>query len=224
MPEIRRRVSVVIPAHNEAPNLPAVLKPISETDWIEEIIVVDDGSKDATKNVVAEFPKTQVLINGECMGKAISLKRGLDQASGDLIIFLDGDLLGLRRDHLDSLVQPLISGEAETSLGIPTGGRLLVDLANKIAPNLSGQRAFWRNDLLGFQGWEGVGFGIEQAFKDYFRGKRLRTEYVPLRGLSQVMKEEKRGFLVGFLSRLRMYYEILRYKLNSSMKRAVNRD
>jgi len=91
-------ISIIIPAFNEEKRLPGTLKRIS--DFIKkkkfkaEIIVVDDGSTDATAAVAAKFAgaKVRVIKNGKNMGKGYSVRNGAENCSGEIILFTDADL------------------------------------------------------------------------------------------------------------------------------------
>jgi dolichyl-phosphate beta-glucosyltransferase len=92
------QISIIIPAFNEEKRLPGTLKKIS--DFIKkkrlkaEIIVVDDGSTDATAAVAAKFTGTRVRVikNGKNMGKGYSVRNGAVNCSGEIILFTDADL------------------------------------------------------------------------------------------------------------------------------------
>jgi len=91
-------VSVVIPAYNEEkrilPSLSQVIPWLAECFHDFEIIVVDDGSRDATLQVVASVncPKLRVLKNERNMGKGYSVLRGMASARMPLVLFTDSDL------------------------------------------------------------------------------------------------------------------------------------
>ena len=92
------RLSIVIPAYNEEQRLPATLSAIIQhCEWQRyryEIIVVDDGSMDATRDVVEGMKNPQVLLNPARAnkGKGYSVREGMLMAKGDWILFSDADL------------------------------------------------------------------------------------------------------------------------------------
>ena len=139
-------ISVVIPAFNEGKNIGRVLSVLETIDMIDEIIVVNDGSTDDTKEQalkhdvkLVDLPKNQ--------GKGKALKAGIDNAKGDIIVMLDADLIGLTEKHFVNLVSPVLKDEADMTIGIFSGGRKSTDFAQKVAPFLSGQRAIKRQFL-----------------------------------------------------------------------------
>jgi len=92
--------SIVIPAFNESARIPATLEAVvscvRERGWDAEVIVVNDGSTDATAAVVREFartaPEVRLLENPGNRGKGYSVRSGLLQAFGEVVMFTDADL------------------------------------------------------------------------------------------------------------------------------------
>jgi glycosyltransferase involved in cell wall biosynthesis len=94
------KYSIVIPAFNEAARIPATLEAvvarIRARGWNTEVIVVDDGSRDHTAEVVRAFaaahPEVRLIQNDRNRGKGYSVRNGLLQAQGDVVMFTDADL------------------------------------------------------------------------------------------------------------------------------------
>ncbi len=92
--------SIVIPAYNESRRLPATLESvvgcIRANNWRAEVIVVNDGSTDSTAQVVRDFalraPEVRLLENPGNHGKGYSVRSGMLQALGDVVMFTDSDL------------------------------------------------------------------------------------------------------------------------------------
>lgn len=85
----RPRVSVVIPALNEEPNLPFVLPRIGR--WVDEVIIVDGYSQDATCVVARELLPEVRIVRQLGRGKGAALRSGFEAAEGDIIVMLDAD-------------------------------------------------------------------------------------------------------------------------------------
>jgi glycosyltransferase involved in cell wall biosynthesis len=94
------KYSIVIPAYNESTRLPATLDSvvccIRKQGWAAEVIVVNDGSSDTTAEVVRDFARTaaevRLIENPGNRGKGYSVRNGMLQAQGDVVLFTDSDL------------------------------------------------------------------------------------------------------------------------------------
>jgi dolichyl-phosphate beta-glucosyltransferase len=134
-------LSIIIPSYNEELRLPASLGLIA--DYIEksgratEVLVVDDGSKDRTPAVAETFrmriPQLRVVFNGENHGKGYSVRHGMMEARGDIVLFTDADL-SAPIEEADKLI------EALEMYDVAIGSRALD--RNLIAVHESGFREF----------------------------------------------------------------------------------
>ena len=126
-------VSVVVPARNEAGNLPDLLKGIvaalGNTPRIArfEVIVVDDESADNSAKVVADFarqdPRIRLLQNARNAGQSASVHNGVLAAHGTIMATLDGD--GQNPPHeLPNLLAPLLANDRSDRLGLVAGQRV----------------------------------------------------------------------------------------------------
>ncbi len=105
----------------------------------------------------------------------------------------------------------VLKDEADITIGIFEEGRIFTDLAQKMIPKLSGQRALKASVLEGISDLEVTRFGVEVALNNHIRKSNLRLRKVFLNNMSHVTKEEKLGFLKGVNARMKMYWEILSY-------------
>lgn len=113
-----KRISVIIPAYNEAERLPKVLERIP--DFVDEVVVVDDGSSDGTHEVAEGFSGKDARIKavrlGKNCGKGGAMREGIRHSSGDVVVFIDAD--GQHKpEEIIKLVEPIISGEADLVIG-----------------------------------------------------------------------------------------------------------
>lgn len=202
-------ISAIIPAYNEESTIASVINTVKKVDYIDEIIVVSDGSKDKTA-CISERCGARVIELPENRGKGAAVKAGLEICKGDVILLLDADLVGLSIKHIKNLLEPVLKDDADMAIGLFTSGRFSTDLAQKIAPHLSGQRALKKSVLNGLSNMEITGYGIEVALTRYAEKERIRTQEVELEDLTHVTKEEKLGFVKGFAQRMKMYWQIYR--------------
>jgi len=97
-------VSVLIPCHNAAPHIAATLESVLAQSWQPlEVIVVDDGSTDASASMLSQYARRGVgVIQQENSGAGAARNRAFAACSGQLVLFLDADDL-INRDHISSL-------------------------------------------------------------------------------------------------------------------------
>ncbi len=203
-------IVAIIPAYNEENTIGDVLSVLKKVDKIKKIIVVSDGSKDDTVIVAKSFD-VEVIALKENMGKGGAMKVGLDDGPADILLFLDADLIGLKKKHVNALLNPVLEDRADITIGVFEEGRVFTDLAQKMIPKLSGQRALRASVLNGMSNLEVARFGVEVALNNHIKKTNLRLEKVVLSNMSHVTKEEKLGFLKGVNARMKMYWEILSY-------------
>jgi len=161
------------------------------------------------------YSEVKVIELLENRGKGGAVKVGLNNCDNQIVLILDADLTGLTEKHIKSLLEPVVNGSVMMSTGIFEKGRAITDLAQKVAPFLSGQRALKRELLESLSELDLARFGIEIALHQFVENNKIKTALVQLPNLSHVMKEEKLGFWKGFFARVQMYWEIIRYVARS---------
>jgi len=210
------KVTALIPAYNEAKTISSVIETLRKNEKINDILVIDDGSSDNTADL-ARLAGAKVISFKTNQGKGAALQKGIEEINSEIIIMLDGDLIGLRSIHIDNLLKPLLNEEVDMTVGVFNEGRGLTDLAQLVTPNLSGQRAVKKAVLKDLTNLRNAGYGVEIALNKYVR-KNGRLKFVELPELTHLMKEEKRGFTQGIVDRGKMYWDILKVLIKSSVK------
>jgi len=200
---------VIIPAYNEERTVGSVVQAAKQCALVDEVVVVSDGSTDNTAREASSAAARTIELSPN-RGKGGAMLVGFAHTDADVVLFLDADLVGLTPAHVESLLKPILKGEVASTLGVFGSGRLMTDLAQRVAPFLSGQRAMTRAVLSGAPNFADTGWGVEIALTRYLRESDTATRTVPLNDVTQVMKEEKLGLWRGLASRLRMYWHILR--------------
>jgi glycosyltransferase involved in cell wall biosynthesis len=209
-------VGVVIPARNEEKQLPEVLKTVCEVEWLSQIVVVDDQSRDKTHDIARHFEgldqRVSVIQTIFSQGKSHALYTGVRQLPESIrdVMFLDADLIGLESQHIQSLYIPLQKPEWNMAVAVFRGGELNTTASQVVTPYLSGQRCLKRTSALHvFQLLKNSGYGAEIGITMIAHWEKWKTQYVPWRGVTHIVKEDKYGFQQGIKARVGMYSEIL---------------
>lgn len=200
-------VSVVIAAYNEQAYIGPTVASILESGFPCELLVVDDGSTDRTPQILEAFgERIRVLRHPQNRGKGAAMASGVRAATGEIVVFCDAHLLGLRQDHLLSLVLPLVQGTARAVLGVSVPER--APLVRVIPyPVLTGQRAYFREDLVPLvDEMEHLGYGVETFL--FTRFPREKTAVVFLPGLVHLEKPQTSSPSAAMAGYLRESLEI----------------
>jgi glycosyltransferase involved in cell wall biosynthesis len=208
---------VVIPAYDEEATVASVVR-VALAAAVGPVVVVDDGSRDATA-AAARAAGADVLALETNAGKGGALAAAARARDEAVVVLLDADLLGLEPDHVRALAKPVCDGEVDMTRGVFDGGRWMTTAAQHLAPQLNGQRALRRTLLLEVPGLAGSRYGVELAITNHARRQRWRTRDVSLAGVTQVMKEEKRGWWQGQRVRWAMYRDIVGQALQQLRQR-----
>lgn len=113
------KLSVIIPVFNEADHIREILKRVQAAKLAKEIIVVDDGSSDGTREVLKKLDgrnKVRVIPHEKNLGKGAAVVTGLKAAKGDVLLIQDADLEYDPRDY-PALLQPIREGVADVVYG-----------------------------------------------------------------------------------------------------------
>lgn len=186
-------ISIVIPAYNEAKYLGRTLSGLKQMERETEIIVVDDCSTDSTGEIARQSGAGKVLRMEHRSGKGDAIRRGLAEARGDILMFLDADL-GECAGQAHKLLEPILQNQADMTIAtfpvthMRKGGfGFVVRLARwgilkttgmEMNSPISGQRAIRRIVIDKIGGIE-TGFGVEVGLTiDAYR-KGFRIVEVP---------------------------------------------
>ncbi|MBV9492900.1 MAG: glycosyltransferase family 2 protein [Acidobacteria bacterium] len=200
--------SAVIAALNEERTLGHVLSVLTRHPLIDEVIVVSDGSTDRTVEIARSYD-VKVIALRENRGKGFAMRVGVENASNDVLFFVDGDMI-LSPDHVTALVTPVLRKECEMNIGVRHRGPLLdfLHLKMQFGPVLSGIRVMTRDvwDVVPLQYQER--FKIEAALNCFCSRAGLRQLHTVIHNLGHLTKETKRGVAPGLKARWEMTSEV----------------
>lgn len=135
------KLSVIIPVYNEENHIKQVIHDVSKVNLVikKEIILVDDASNDQTRKILKDHHKKdnlKIILLSKNMGKGNAIRRGLEEASGDVILIQDADLEYSVKDY-PAILEPFFKKKAKIVygsrfLGKIVGMRWQNWLANKI--------------------------------------------------------------------------------------------
>jgi len=211
------KVVAIIAAFNEEDRIGDTVNAVKKIDAVDRILVVDDGSSDATAEV-AKRAGAEVLKIQNNIGKGKALQRSVESVTEDIILFLDGDL-GDCASEGEKILKPLLNGKADMAiadfpkaqkaggLGFAKGlGRWGIKRYSGFIMNepLSGQRAV-KSDLVKGLNFE-PGYGLEVGLSIDILSKGCRVIEVPV---NMTHRETGRD-LAGFIHRGKQFLHILK--------------
>lgn len=130
------KTSIIIPIYNEVLLLPTVLRRVRALDFDKELILVDDFSRDGTRELLRSEegkPGTVVLYHDRNRGKGRAIRTGLERATGDAVIIQDADMEYVP-EEIPAVLGPIWRGEA----AVCYGSRFLGHVENMMLPNYCG--------------------------------------------------------------------------------------
>jgi glycosyltransferase involved in cell wall biosynthesis len=225
------KLSVVMPVYNEVETIDRIVDRVRAVDLPKEILIVDDGSSDGTREKLAELeraPDTRVLYHDRNRGKGAALRTGFAAASGDVVLIQDADLEYDPQEY-PKLLAPIADGKADVVFGSRfvgseakrvlyfwhyAGNRFLTLLSNMLTNlNLSDvetcYKAFRREVLEGISLREDrFGFEPEITAKVAKRGWRIYEV-----GISYAGRTYEEGKKIGWKDGVRAIWCILKYNL-----------
>lgn len=151
-----------------------------------EVIVVDDGSTDATRETLetlAEHYEFDYLKLPENHGKSYAMAYGAEYATGEVILFFNADVADVRKEHFDALLEPIYNQEADMVLGCPNN--FTIDYRFNPYQSMTSQKVMLKKDLMPIMNdIREIRFGVESYIALFYQTAGKRVRYVALNGLS----------------------------------------
>lgn len=202
------KISCIIPAYNEASRIENVLRAVSIHPSIDEIIVVDDGSDDATNTIVARFNNVHLIVHRKNYGKSRAIYSGIKAAKGEFILMLDADLVGVTFQNIADLLAPVLTERADMSISLRRNSPLLWRLIG--LDYLSGERVFPKK-MLATHLKEIMmlsGFGFEVFLNKLAILNHYKINVVVWHNVKNTYKRKKYGFAEGLRGEMHMMGDI----------------
>lgn len=230
LPWQRIVLTVVIPAYNEVGTVERLLRRVREVPLNLEVIVVDDGSTDGTRDLLGELEAElidQLVFHEKNQGKGAALRTGFGRATGDVVVVQDADL-EYDPYELPILLEPILSGKADAVygsrfLGGPhrvlffwhsVGNRVLTLLSNMMTDlNLTDMETCYkmvRTELLQSLPLSAHRFGIEPELTARLVQAGARIYELPI---SYDGRSYADGKKIGWKDGVSAFWAILKYNL-----------
>lgn len=208
---MRTTTTAVVAAYNEEKTIAEVLHALTRSPLIDEVIVVSDGSQDATVEIARTVDGVRTVALKENHGKGFAMAVGVANASNDTLFFADGDMYNITEEHIGALVLPVLRGECDMNIGVRNRGPVanFLHLKAKFGPILSGIRVMRREVFETVPPQYQSHYKIEAALNCFCSRNGYRQKETVIYGLDHVIKESKRGLLDGLHSRWKMSREVV---------------
>lgn len=224
------KLSIVIPVFNERATIEKVIEAVLATPYRKEVIVVDDGSTDGTREILSQLvlPDLVVVLHERNTGKGGALQTGIQRATGDVVLVQDADLEYDPAEY-SILLKPILTGRADVVYGSRfaghgahrvlyfwhyVGNRFLTLLSNLFTNlNLTDMETCYK--VFTKEALQGVSikekrFGFEPEITAKMAKKRLRIYEVPISYYGRTYEEGKK---TNWKDGLRALWCIIRYNL-----------
>lgn len=207
-------ISAIVAAYNEAERISNILSVLINFPLFKEIIVVNDGSTDNTKEQIEKFASPKVNLKTIQItpnkGKTNAILEGIKQSSGQIICLFDADLSNISFENIYKMIYFILNGEYDMTILDRAGDRAAPVgwTQSWIARFNGGERAFWTDEFKKIKFVLGNRYALEQIINLHYVSKGLKVRTIYCKNLSASLQTEKRGTLNGINVYRKMFKEL----------------
>lgn len=222
------KLSVVIPVYNEIKTISEIIRRVLAVDLEKELVIVDDGSTDGTRDFLGKLDdsRIRVFFQERNQGKGAAVRRGIQEAAGEVIVIQDADLEYDPEEYHD-LIAPILDGRADVVFGSRfrgstvrvhmfwhyVGNRLLTLVSNMFTNlNLTDMEVcykMFRSEVIKGIRLRSNCFGFEPEVTAKVAKRRCRIYEVPI---SYSGRDYSEGKKIGWKDAVVAFYCIVRYR------------
>ena len=191
------KFDAIVPTFNEANRIENVLTVLTRSKYINNVIVVDDGSTDNTYGLLKDFSGIQLIHLEQNHGKGKAVKEGLKQVTTRAVFLFDADLLGLKEENIQEMYDAYCQNPTSLVVGLRQKSRFYAQhwLRAHALPLIAGERLLPTDDLGEIIKNKGTAdYGLEPYMNAYFRKNKKKIRTILLRGVNDIPKWKKSSY------------------------------
>ncbi len=198
----KMKVTAVVPVYNEEKTVGNVLKTLTSSDKIDQVIVINGGSTDSTLEIIKKF-KVKIINLRYPNGKGDAVRIGTKNIKCEILLFFDADLIGLKKEHIDKLLEPVVNEGAAMVIGLRDKNNIIGNMVMPYFPLTGGERAMLTKVFMEIRKSPLIeGWGLESVMNDYCKKKKLKVVKIKLDGMDHIGLQTKKYGLMAFLKEI----------------------
>jgi len=186
------KTTAIICAFNEEETIKNVVTAVSDY-FFDEVVVINDGSTDKTDEIIRRITglhNLKYISLSENKGKGYAMATGIENATGEIIVFIDADLSNLTEEHFSQLISPVFYKKADMVLG--QANETLINYDLNPFKSFTGERTLLKKDILPIiDKMKDSRFGVETLINLYYQSEGKKVKYIMLDGLKHPTKFDK---------------------------------